>query len=114
MAKTLNFNTINPPTLPLVMSDPDQTQITVTTPTEGMVEELQEMAPALDKVVKANDAESIKAVYTLAAKLMSCNREGLQVTVDDLRGKYRLGLETLIVFFNAYLDFLDEFKNAKN
>jgi hypothetical protein len=114
MAKTLDFNVLNAPTLPLVMRDDGRTEIVVTTPTEGLVEELQSMAPALGQVLQAGDTESTKAVYTLAAKLISCNRSGLQVTADDLRGKYRLNLESLVVFFNVYLDFLNEFMNAKN
>ena len=50
----------------------------------------------------------------MAAKLMSCNRAGLQVTVDDLRNKYKLNLEALIVFYNVYLSFLNEITSAKN
>ena len=114
MAKTLDFNVIAPPTLPLIMRDDRRTEIIVTAPTEGLVEELQAMAPELTKILESNNTESIKAVYGLAAKLISCNRAGLQVTAEDLRDKYKLNLETLIVFFSVYLDFINEITNAKN
>lgn len=114
MAKTLDFNILCPPTLPLVMRDDARTEITVSTPTERLVEELQAVAPELNKVFAANDADSIKAVYELAAKLISCNRNGLTVTAEDLSGKYRLNLEALIVFYNVYTDFINEMINAKN
>lgn len=114
MAKTLDFNVLNPPTLPLIMRDERRTEIIVSAPTEMLVEELQALAPELSKVLNANDTESIKAVYGLAAKLISCNRSGLQVTAEDLRDKYKLNLEALIVFYNVYLDFLNEIHNAKN
>ena len=114
MAKTLNFNTLITPTLPLVMCDEDQTKVTVTVPTEGLVEELQGIAPKLSEMLNANESEAIPAIYGLAARLISCNQEGLTVTVDDLRGRYKLNLEALIVFFNVYLDFLGEITNAKN
>ena len=42
------------------------------------------------------------------------NQQGLQVTAEDLRGKYRLNLEALIVFYNAYMDFIGEVTHAKN
>ena len=114
MAKTLDFNIITPPTLPLVMRDEGRTEIVVSTPSEKLVEELQALAPELHKILGVGDAESIKAVYGLAAKLISCNRSGLQVTAEDLRDKYKLNLEALIVFYNVYLDFLNEITNAKN
>jgi hypothetical protein len=110
----LDFNALTAPTLPLVMCDAEKTEIVVTTPTEGLVEDLQALAPELSKVLGANNADSIEAVYSLAAKLISCNRAGLQVTADDLRNKYKLNLEALIVFYNVYLSFVNEITNAKN
>ena len=114
MAKTLDFNTLTAPTLPLVMRDDRRTEIIVSTPSEGLVEELQAMAPELTEILDAGNTDSIKAVYGLAAKLISCNRSGLQVTAEDLRDKYKLNLEALVVFFSVYLDFLNEITNAKN
>ena len=112
MPKTINFNSINRPYLRLIMQDDAQTTIDVTTPTEAMVEELTATAPELEDVLKTMDANSIRAVYDLAARLISCNLMGL--TVDDLRGKYRMNLDSLIVFFSAYVEFIEELTKAKN
>ena len=114
MPKKLDFNTINPPVLELVMPDADKTQIDVTTPSEKLVEELQTIAPHMSEALAADDNETIPAIYDLAARLISCNRQKLQVTVDDLRNKYKLNLEALLVFYNTYLDFLNEITDAKN
>lgn len=114
MLKKLDFNIITPPTLQLVMRDDQRTEIVVTTPTEMLVEELQALAPELTKLLSADNADSVKAAYSLVAKLISCNRSGLQVTAEDLRDKYKLNLEALIVFYNAYMDFLNEITDAKN
>ena len=114
MAKTLNFNTIVPPTLPLVMRDEAQTEITVIAPLEALVEELQAVAPHMIEMLTGDESEATPVIYDLAARLISCNKEGLQVTADDLRDKYKLNLEALIVFYNVYLDFLSEITNAKN
>lgn len=110
----LDFNALTSPTLPLVMCDAEKTEILVSTPTEGLVEELQVAAPELTRVLNSDDPGRVEAVYVLAAKLISCNRAGLQVTADDLRNKYKLNLEALIVFYNVYLSFLNEISSAKN
>ena len=114
MAKTLDFNTLVPPTLPLVMRDEAKTKIDVVAPTEGLVEELQAVAPTMGSALAANEEEAVPAIYDLAARLISCNRQGLQVTAEDLRGKYALNLEALIFFYNAYMDFIAELTDAKN
>ena len=114
MAKILDFNSIERPVLELVMRDDNHTHIKVSTPTQFLVEELSAMAPRLDAVLKNGDEGSTEAVYELAAKLLNCNRSFITVTVEELRGKYRMDLESLVVFFGAYVDFLNEIANAKN
>ena len=114
MAKALDFNVLVPPVLPLVMCDEAKTKIDVVAPTEGLVEELEKVAPAMNEALTAGEREGIPVIYDLAARLISCNQQGLQVTAEDLRGKYRLNLEALIVFYNAYMDFIGEVTHAKN
>jgi hypothetical protein len=101
------------PTLELVLNDEAGTTLHLTTPTEGMVQELQDVAAELRDAQKG-DMESVALAYELTARLMSCNRDGVTVTVEDLRGKYRFDLETLFIFYGAYLEFINEIKNAKN
>lgn len=118
MAK-LNFNTVNRPTLELTMMDEAKTVITVTSPNEGLVEELEATMPELQKVFEPGDQGTVEAAYDLAARLMSCNKEGLQVSVADLRGKYWpedaiTNMLYLTMFYSAYLDFIQEINNAKN
>lgn len=114
MTKTLDFNSFNRPVLELVMRDDERTTIKVSTPNEGLIEGLQAMLPGLEPVLKTGDKASIATIYDLAAKLISCNRSFIKVTGDDLRTKYRLDLEAMIMFFSAYMDFIAEITNAKN
>ena len=114
MAKTLDFNVIVPPTLPLVMCDPERTKVDVVAPTEGLVEELEALAPAMKESLDADEEASVPAIYDLAARVISCNKQGLRVTAEELRDKYKLNLEALIFFYNAYIDFIAEITNAKN
>ena len=114
MARVLDFNTIERPVLELVMQDDERTHIKVSTPTESLVEELATLAPQLEKVLQSQDAESIAAIYDLAARLINCNRSFVKVTPEDLRDKFRMNFESLIIFFGAYVDFINEVTNAKN
>lgn len=114
MAKVLDFNTVERPTLELVMQDAERTHIEVSTPTEGLVEELAALAPQLETVLQAKDAESIRVIYDLAARLINCNRNYVKVTPEELRNRYRMNFESLVIFFGAYVDFINEVTNAKN
>lgn len=115
MAKSLDFNSLQRPALELTMCDDAKTKLRLVCPYEKLIEKLEAVVPELTEIMEKNDASSVRAVYDLAAELISCNIEGVRVTADDLRDKYRLGLDAMIVFFSAYMDFIDEdIKNAKN
>ena len=114
MAKVLDFNALERPVLELVMADENKTKIHVTTPTEELVEKLEAAMPELEPALKAGSREHIKLFFELAADLMSCNQECLTLSADDLRDKYRMKLDGLVVFFVAYQDFINEIANAKN
>lgn len=114
MAKVLDLNNLNSPTLELTLQDEQRTTVRLTVPTEDIVQELTMLSPeALDNV-KRGDRNSVEFVYDLAARLISCNRDFLKVTADELRGKYRMDMYSAVVFFNAYMDFINELTNAKN
>lgn len=112
--RVLDFNVERLPVLSLVMRDDAKTRIDVTTPTEGLYEELRHIAPQLTGAVKEPDSLDAQESYELAARLISCNQQGLRVTAEDLAGKYRFNLESLILFYGAYVRFVDEVTSIKN
>lgn len=114
MARVLDLNTVERPTLELTLQDEARTIVRVTTPTEGLIQELQAVAPELEKSLTKGDEESQKDIYDLAAKLISCNRDSIKITGEELRGKYRMNLESAIVFYDAYMDFINEIFKLKN
>lgn len=116
MAKKLDFNSVEPLVLELTMTDEARTRISVTTPTEGLIEELQLVSPKLQAALKDSNDACTEEIYDLAARLMSCNLEGLKVTKDELRNKnkYGLNLEKLIFFFRSYIEFINEITHEKN
>lgn len=113
MARVLDLNTVERPMLELHMADENRTVLYLTTPTEALVQELQELGKKLPDVQSGN-VDSIAFAYDLTARLMSCNRDGVKVTADDLRHKFCFKLETLFIFYGAYFDFINEIKNQKN
>ena len=112
--RVLDFNTARLPVLSLVMRDDAQTRIDVTTPTEGLYEELRHIAPKLTGAAKEPESLDARESFELAARLISCNQQGLRVTAEDLAGKYRFNLESLILFYGAYVRFVDEVVSIKN
>lgn len=119
MAKTLDFNKINQPVLPMIMGDEKKTLIKVTAPREALIEELEATMPELERVMEGQDQEAIDLCYDLAARLISCNTTGLEVTREDLRGKYWpkeriMNQLYLVTFYSAYLEFIQEINHAKN
>ena len=119
MAKTLDFNKLNRPTLPMVMCDEKKTTIKVTTPKEELIEELQATLPELQAIMDGKNQEAVDLCYDLAARLISCNTSGLAVCADDLREKYWpkdriMNQLYLVTFYEAYIAFIAEINNAKN
>ncbi|MBR5879148.1 MAG: hypothetical protein IKY91_06300 [Akkermansia sp.] len=113
MNKVLDLNTVQRPTLELTLMDDARTTFRVSTPTEAMVQELQQMGSELESL-KSGNRDAVATIYNLAARLISCNRDYIVVTAEELRSKYRMDLESAILFFSAYMDFISAIQNEKN
>ena len=114
MAKALNFRDFSQPTLPITMNDAEGTVFTVTTPSVALVERLQANQDHITAAFTRGDKTSLDEIWTLAANLISCNREGRQVTAEDLKDKYGMSYHMLYAFLQAYGEFIDEIEAAKN
>lgn len=114
MANALNFNKYRPPILPVEMLDDEKTTIHVTPPTVDLQEELRANRASLTELLNGHDEEKRTALFDLAARLMSCNRNMRKITSEELRKVYKLDEEDLVVFYEAYVKFLNGIENAKN
>ena len=114
MARLLDFNDIEVQTLDIVLRDEARTKVHLRYPTEGLVQELTHISPQMHKVLETGDAESLNLTYDLVARIINCNRDGIKVTGEELRTKYGMDFEMIIIFCTNYLDFLKETTNAKN
>lgn len=114
MANTLNFNRYRPPILPVELLDDQHTTLHIVPPTVDLQEELRARQSELRALLSQGDDATRAALYDLAAKLMSCNRNLREITAEQLRTVYRLDEEDLVVFYEAYADYLKGIENAKN
>jgi hypothetical protein len=112
--KKLDLNALQRPTLDLTLRDDKHTEVHMTLPSTKLIERLLAIAPDLSKVAKNADVESIKALYGLAADLISNNTDGLTFTAEELRDIYGVRFEDLFFIFPAYLEFVNEVQSAKN
>jgi hypothetical protein len=111
MAKTLNFNNTKKQYLTVTLADEAKTTIMVGTPTKKILNELLSMQDSLES---ANDAstEDMDQLYNSCATIMSRNKGGKEITKEYLEEIF--DFEDIIVFFNAYMEFISEVMGAKN
>ena len=114
MARVIDFNKFEQPTLDVVLKDENQTKITVIAPAEALIEKLESNLDSIQSICKGATGPALDESFALAAELMSCNREGLTITGKELREKYKINYVMLFAFIAAYIDFIDEIKHAKN
>lgn len=109
--RILDLNTAQRPTLELTLCDEERTTIHVGMPKEADIQELT----AFDFTGLENGEKAdIAAVYEMAARLINCNRDGIKITGEELRDKYGMDLELVVLFFEAYTDFINEITSEKN
>lgn len=109
----LDLNTVQRPTLELVMMDEEQTVLRVMMPNKAMFKELTE-SDSVASGAEGGDGESSDALYDLVARLLSCNRDRIKVTAEELEHKYNLDLESVILVYKAYIDFVFSIIKEKN
>lgn len=112
MAKSFDFNSFSRPALEVKLSK--DTVLNVTTPPERMIEQLMGNADEIGKLKDAKDMEAVRACFEFGAEIISNNLEGVTVTAEELRDKYKVGTFGLLAFFHAYTEFISEITNAKN
>ena len=114
MANTMNFDRHRPPILRVPLREDGSLVLHVTPPTVELQEELRAKQSDLHALLNRDDDEMRAALYDLAARLMSCNRNMLKLTAEDLRKTYHIDVEDLVEFFYGYVDFIKGIENAKN
>ena len=113
MAKTLNFNNVKKKYLTVTLNDEKNTTIMIGTPTKAILSELISLKSSLEAIEDdSTDSDAIDELYTACAKVMSRNKGGVRISKEDLEEIF--DLEDIMIFFNAYMEFIGEVSNQKN
>lgn len=113
MAKTLNFNNVKKQYLTVTLSDEKNTVLMIGTPTKAVMDELYNLRDVLKSVDNDEpDIEVTDDLYNTCAKVMSRNKGGIKITGDYLADIF--DYEDIVIFFNAYMGFIDEVLGSKN
>lgn len=113
MAKTLNFNSVKKQFLTVTLADEKNTVLMIGTPTKAIVDDLTLLQDSLNAVNKnENNTVVTDDIYNACARVMSRNKTGVKITKEYLAEIF--DFEDIILFFNAYMDFIDEVIASKN
>lgn len=112
MAKALNFNNLKKQFLTVTLPDVKNTTLLIGTPTKAIMTELVNLQESLTAVTDDNSAEAADGLYEACAKIMSRNKAGINITSEFLGEIF--DYEDIMIFFNAYMEFIDEVSGTKN
>ena len=109
----LDYTQTAKPTMSVKMRDNGGTVLRITLPPRDVGDDLATMGDLLAVVVDGT-ADAVPALYNFAARVLSCNRDHIAVTPEDITGKYDLDVDDLTVFFSDYVDFIAGISRRKN
>lgn len=113
MAKSLNFNNLKKQYLTVTLPDEKSTTLLIGTPTKKLMDDLTVLQSNLEEIEDdSSNVESFDELYTACAKIMSRNKAGVVITKEKLEDIF--DFEDVIIFFSAYMEFIDEVARSKN
>lgn len=113
MSKPLNFNNIKKRYLTVTLADEKQTTLFIGTPTKAVMDELICLQSELETLADdETNTEAMGDLYRACARVMSRNKAGISISPEYLAEVF--DFEDILIFFNAYMDFLGEITNEKN
>lgn len=113
MSRPLNFNNVKKQYLTVTLADADNTTIMVGTPTKSVMNQLLILQESVEAIADGDTSDEIlDDLYLACAKIMSRNKGGIEITKEFLEEIF--DFEDVVIFFNAYINFVTEFSKAKN
>ncbi len=113
MAKALNFNNVKKKYLTVTLADENNTTLMIGTPTKAIMDDLIALKGSLEAIEDdATDAESTEELYAACARVMSRNKGGVKISKEYIEEIF--DFEDIMIFFNAYMDFINEVTSVKN
>lgn len=111
--KSLNFNTLNKRYLNVTLADEDQTTILISTPTKRVMDNLLMLQETFKNVSEDEiGADVMDTLYDACAQIMSNNKSRKKISAEFLADLF--DFEDIFIFFNAYMEFVEEITSSKN
>ena len=110
MSKSFDFNKIKPKTMTVTLSDEKKTSLMVMMPDKRLKDELTFI---YEDIKDSDEDEVSEALYELTSKIMSRNKQGIEITSEALKELYP-DVNYIMAFLSAYVEFIDEMANSKN
>ena len=110
--KTLNFNNAKKQFLTVTLADEKNTTLMIGTPTKAIMDDLVILQEKMTSVSDSESNEALNDLYSACARVMSRNKGGIKITQEYLFEVF--DFEDIILFFNAYTDFIGEVVASKN
>lgn len=113
MSKSLNFNNLKKKYLTVTLADEKETTIMIGTPTKAIMDDLMLLKSNFE-ALSDNDVDNdvTTELYNACARVMSRNKGGIKITSEQLADIF--DFEDILIFFNAYMEFVTEVTNTKN
>jgi hypothetical protein len=113
MAKSLNFNKVKKEYLTITLQDENNTVIMVLTPTKGEMTRLVSLRSSLESIKDdSQDLEALDELFEASATLMSRNKGGIKIDKKLLEKIW--DYQDVLIFFNAYMEFVTDTMQGKN
>ena len=112
MANTLDFTKIKKKYLTVTLADEQNTVIMIGMPTKAIMDELTALKSMLENMEGDPDNETMGELYEACAKVMSRNKTMKKIEKEHLEKIF--DFEDIIIFFNAYMDFINALALEKN
>lgn len=112
MAKALNFNNVKKQYLTVTLADEKKTTLMISTPTKAIMDDLVLLKSSIEAIEEdETNVETTNELYIACAKVMSRNKAGIKITPEYLATVF--DFEDVMIFFNAYMEFIDEVIGSK-
>ena len=113
MAKALNFNNVKKTYLTVTLVDENNTTIMIGTPTKAIMDDLVLLQSGLETISEDDaNVDATDELYSACAKVMIRNKGGIKISKEFLEEIF--DFEDIMIFFNAYMDFITEVTSGKN
>lgn len=108
----LDFNKVEKASFNVALNDENNTKLKIYMPTKGTMDYLKNFRDKFSEDNNSEAEEFMDELYVACAKIMNRNADG--IVIERQKIEELLDYEDLIMFYSAFMNFIDEVVNQKN